>query len=181
MTMTVEQRKLVEENHNLIYYVFHRYCKGQHLEDVYGDLAIALCYASSKYRNNKNIDFSTYAVTAMLNRLKQLKTNASRLKRTAKVVSYDNSPKGNETTVYIDQLTYLDLLEDKRQNVEEKVILKSVLRDINALPPNKKEIMSLLIQNENMSEVARIVGISRQCMTEKIRKIQKKLMTKYRG
>lgn len=179
--LTNEQKKLVEENHNLIYYVFHKYCKDKKLDDVYGDLAEVLCRSAQKYNQNKKIKFNTYATNSMLNRLKQLHIDENRIKRKAEIISYDTIPKNKEGTKELERQTYLDLFEDKKQNIEDKVMLNSVLRDINDLPPNQKEIMRLLIQNENMSEVARITGISKQCTTEKIRKIQKKLMAKYRG
>lgn len=58
MKLTEEQKKMVENNHNLIY----GYCmkKKLNIDDWYGDLAISLCEAVQNYDSNKS-KFSTYA------------------------------------------------------------------------------------------------------------------------
>lgn len=58
MKLTDEQRKQVEENHNLIYWYMH---KNGMSDDNYDILALALCIAVTKYEPDKG-SFSNYFV-----------------------------------------------------------------------------------------------------------------------
>ena len=57
-----EQRKLVEQNHNLIYSAMTK-CgiRRQDFDDYYGFAAIGLCKAAIDYDKTRCISFSTYA------------------------------------------------------------------------------------------------------------------------
>ena len=52
MKLTEEQKKLVEDNHNLIYGYCHRY--NLNVEEYYGDLAVTLCEAAQTYKEEKS-------------------------------------------------------------------------------------------------------------------------------
>lgn len=54
-----DQKKLVEDNHKLIWFVINKY----HLdaEEYWDILAIALCKAAKRYKAEKKIKFSTFA------------------------------------------------------------------------------------------------------------------------
>ena len=67
-TLNDQQRKLVEDNHNLIYY----FLKGKNLsldavEDWYGLCAIGLCKAALIYDSTKGTQFTTLAWVCMQN------------------------------------------------------------------------------------------------------------------
>ena len=61
-----EQRKLVEQNHNLIYSAMTK-CgiRRQDFDDYYGFAAIGLCKATIDYDESKAKSFSTYAYKCM--------------------------------------------------------------------------------------------------------------------
>lgn len=50
--LTDEERKLVEDNHDLIYKVSD--CLGLDIEESYGIMAIGLCHAAQRYNKTKH-------------------------------------------------------------------------------------------------------------------------------
>lgn len=68
MKMTEEQRRLAEENHNLIYGFLNQ---NKLDDDEFYDLAsIGLCKAAMKYNTDRKEKFSTFAYTCMRNEVK---------------------------------------------------------------------------------------------------------------
>ena len=66
--MTEEQKKLAEDNHNLIYFYARKYhMSKQDFEDRDGILAIGLCKAARDYDESRGRAFSTVAMGYMLN------------------------------------------------------------------------------------------------------------------
>lgn len=63
-----EQKKLVENNHGLIYKFLK--IKNLEFEDFYDLFAIALCKAAMFYNENADRAFSTYAIACMYNEYK---------------------------------------------------------------------------------------------------------------
>ena len=58
--MTEEQKKLAEDNHNLIYFYARKYhMSKQDFEDMYGILAIGLCKAARDYDESRGRAFSS--------------------------------------------------------------------------------------------------------------------------
>lgn len=73
MVLNDAQKKLVEENHNLIYsYMHSRKLKEDDLDDWYGTLAIALCKAAVGYDETLGYKFSPYAYTCMDNEVRKV-------------------------------------------------------------------------------------------------------------
>ena len=77
--MTDEQRKLAEDNHNLIYAFLNR--RGMDSDEWYGAAAVGLCHAAITYDPAK-YTFATYAYRCMLSEIAHDITTATRAKRT---------------------------------------------------------------------------------------------------
>lgn len=72
-TLNDEQRKLVEDNHNLIYsFLNSRHLSLDAIEDWYGTAAIGLCKAALIYDESKGCKFTTLAYIIMDNEVKQV-------------------------------------------------------------------------------------------------------------
>ena len=63
--LTDEQRKVVEENHNLIYKVLNDHCLD--VDEWYDVAAIGLCKAAQLFKPESGFKFSTYAYTSIYN------------------------------------------------------------------------------------------------------------------
>lgn len=66
MKLNEEQKKLVEENHNLIYsFLKYRNLSLNAVEDWYGTAAIGLCKAAMAFDDSRGLKFSTLAYVCM--------------------------------------------------------------------------------------------------------------------
>ena len=148
MILNDKQRKLVEDNHNLIYFYAKKY--NVSLDEYYDTLALALCYAASNYDSSKGT-FSTLAIKTMHFKIQNDYTHNTRKKSIPidKVVHYENtwamgdlvvSNVSPEVQVIKKQYNHeminkmLDLLDDKR----DKQILYYKLNDLTLTEIGKK-------------------------------------------
>ena len=66
--LTKEERKLVENNHDLIYMMAD--CLELDVDEYYGLLAIGLCHAAQKYKTRKRAyEFAEFAKIVMIREL----------------------------------------------------------------------------------------------------------------
>lgn len=66
--LTKEERKLVENNHDLIYMMAD--CLELDVDEYYGLLAIGLCHAAQKYKTRKRAyEFTEFAKIVMIREL----------------------------------------------------------------------------------------------------------------
>ena len=68
--LTDEQKKLVNDNLNLVHFVIHKLCPfcdpgTYEYEDISAQGYLDLCKAAKTYDNNKNVKFVTYAYTCI--------------------------------------------------------------------------------------------------------------------
>ena len=170
--ITNEARKLVEENHNLIYSFLYKY----HLdvEEWYDLAAIGLCKAANTYNNDKS-GFSTYAYKCMYTTIMQekRKENAMRTIPQNQIVYYEN--KLNEESKDNDTSTFLNYIPSK-QNVETETISTLSLDNIeNELVGNKRKVFLMLKEGYTQCEISKIIGISKQ----RVSKIKQEIVEKY--
>lgn len=68
--LTDEQRKLVEDNHTLIYwYIYKKNPSVQNIDDIYGILALVLCRCAKNYKPDERAKFSTFVTRAFANEI----------------------------------------------------------------------------------------------------------------
>lgn len=85
MKLNDEQRKLVEQNHNLIYSAMRKFgIRRQDFDDYYGFAAIGLCKAAIDYDKTRSKSFSTYAYLCIQNEI--MVYNKYRFRREEKVI-----------------------------------------------------------------------------------------------
>jgi len=85
--LTEEQRALVEENHNLIYFFLRKH--GYSIADFYGAAAEGLCKAAQSYNADKGI-FSSWALQAMRFSVSaECRKQSRKIENTAPLVSLD--------------------------------------------------------------------------------------------
>lgn len=170
MKLTEEQKKLVEENHSLIYWFAKKY----HIpiEEYYGILAQGLCMAAYYYDPSK-CSFSTYAYLCM---------NCEMHKEHKKTLRKSEIPRDN--IFHYENTWELSDLIPTYEKTENKVInkisyenLTSLLNDI--LNDKDKEVITHILNGLTMREIAKIEGTSHQAIHNRMKKIREKVKKSY--
>lgn len=113
-----DQRKLVEENHDLIFGFAHLYKID--LDEHYDTLAIGLCKSAMVYSPEKGL-FSTLAYTVMKHEyLYEIRKNTRR-KRTGVTCEYNETTMGDTNTehTFDFEVPFMKLLTPKEQYIVE--------------------------------------------------------------
>ena len=170
MKLTEEQKKLVEENHNLIYWFAKKYHIS--IEEYYDVLAQGLCMAAYHYDPSK-CSFSTYAYLCM---------NTEMHVEYRKTLRKSEIPQGN--IFHYENAWQLSDLIPTNEKTENKVIdrisyenLISLLNDI--LNDKDKEVLSYILNGLTMREIAKIEGTSHQAIHNRMKKIREKVKKSY--
>ena len=170
MKLTEEQKKLVEENHSLIYWFAKKYHVP--IEEYYDVLAQGLCMAAYHYDPSK-CSFSTYAYLCM---------NTEMHVEYRKTLRKSEIPQGN--IFHYENAWQLSDLIPTNEKTENKVIDKisyenliSLLNDI--LNDKDKEVLTHILNGLTMREIAKIEGTSHQAIHNRMKKIREKVKKSY--
>lgn len=131
MKLTDSQKILVEDNHNLIYHV----CKKLHLnlDEYYDVLALSLCKAAVKFKPDKGVTFSTFAIKVMtMDAFSQMRKDKVRAKHT----QTDFGGNGDYNDEYID-LSELDSLEKRVVDLKVAGYTQKEIADIIGITKSK--------------------------------------------
>lgn len=159
-----EQRKLVEDNHNLIY----QYLIDNNLpQDEYYDIAaISLCKAALKYDTSKGA-FSTYVYRAIGNNISRARVNEKR--HTVSAMSYNvmASINGEETDVeYIE--TFFS-----NTNVENENVTKTFFKwFIEYMSLRELQIMYCKSKNMTDREIGKKYNVTHAAISSVWRRIK---------
>ena len=170
--MTEEQKKLVEENHSLIYFYARKYnMSKQDFDDMYGILAIGLCKAARDYDESRGSAFSTVAMRYMLNECRNAYRCDKYKNGKLDVFSYNNIvPLSDEggTTEYID---FIKGNEDVWDDIN--------LIEFNQFNEQLRKIAYLSYLGYNQQEIAKEMGITQSLVSRKLKKIRKEIENAY--
>lgn len=177
MKLNDEQRKMVEQNHNLIYSAMRNYgIFDENFDEYYGAAAIGLCKAVLNYNSRTNNTLSTFAYACINNELysqiRASNTESNKLNNNA--LSYNATyitPSGDETSGEEFMLV--------QKNFEKNLVFKLLFQDtIRILDNKEREIVLLRVDGHTYQEIAQHYGISRQAISNKMKKIQAKILNK---
>lgn len=170
--MTEEQKKLVEENHNLIYFYLHK--RGLSIDEYYGLAAIGLCKAAITYKDSIS-EFSTYALKCISNEVGNYFRNYFRTRTipddlivSLQDIILDN---GND-----EPLTYERYIPDNI-NVEDEVIARiSVNKVLSNLTDQERQILLLHMDGMRQMDIANHIGISRARVSRTLRGLIRRII-----
>lgn len=172
--LSEEQKKLVEDNHNLI-----KWFAGTHgisLEEYYDILAIALCKAALKYDPEKSL-FSTYAVKTMSNEycLHMRRSNTKSRYINKITISYDQPIFDCE---YLDgNCTILDTLFNEYDSTEDKAIMNISIKELMPLlSETEQQVILLIINGLTQRQIAEKIGVSQPQVSRIVKKIKQKII-----
>ena len=176
--MTEEQKKLVEDNHNLIYWLLHKY--GLSIDDYYDIVAIGLCKAAIDY-NGVDSSFVTCAYVYMRTELRNYwQRKASGRRIPDELLIYYDAECNNVDGANGSDINLIGMLErmDSGVSVEDDVLTKINIENIlNRLSDRDKLVFYLLKSGYSQREVGKVVGISQS----QISIIKKKIMIRLLG
>lgn len=172
--LTLKQKKLAEDNHNLIYL----FAKNNHLsiDDYYGILAIGLCNASKIYDESKG-RFSTIAYRCMLNEYLRHNRDMNRKHIIPKelIVSY-NASSNCQGENDKDDKCFIRYLESSSYSFDNDVINKVTLESLwDSLTKKERAIIKYFNKGLNQPEIAKEMNCTRQNISKSMSSIRFKL------
>ena len=175
MKLTEEQRKIVEENHSLIYLVIRN--MGLLVEEHYDIAAIGLCKAALSYDSEKS-SFSTYACRCIRNEILYDFRARKMPKRviSEQLVSYDAPVMSADET---EKIALIDCIKAKGSTENEalsKVMYEEVIRNLGDVD---SKVLPLFQQGYKQAEIAKIMGVSQANISRVKRRVEKMLACEY--
>lgn len=169
--LTDAERRLIEENHKLIYDFAIR--NRISIAEDYDILALGLINAAMCYNESLGYTFSTFAYACMDTAYKQHLRKGKCLKRIPyeKTISYDATIKGAEGEAtyadFVSKNAYWSSFDDGAAEVEDFK---------ERLPATYKDIFTRFMNGESAVEIAQHTGYSRQ----NVYRIKSELRDKWR-
>lgn len=166
--MTDEQKKLVEDNHSMIYLVIRD--MGLPIEDNYDVAAIGLCKAAMNY-NPEKYAFSTFAYRCVKNEIMH-DYKARNMKKRAlneNLISYD-APALSE-----DDGEKISLLDQIKSNVSvENEALSIIMYEelVEQLGNTDSKVLSYFRIGLTQMEIAKIMGVSQANISRVKRRVE---------
>lgn len=165
--MTEEAKKLVEDNHNLIYSFINKY--NLSIEEHYDLAALGLCRAAMSYDSDKSA-FSSYAYTAMFRYVFSEIRNQKAEKRIP-----ENMIRHYQAERYTDkdQTVMLMNVIPAKENFADEVLSKIIIDEyMSKLKNRDRKAIILLIKGYKQQEISPIVG----CEQPQISRIKRKFI-----
>lgn len=157
-TLNDAQRKLVEDNHNLIYsFLNSRHLSLDSVEDWYGTAAIGLCNAAMTFDESRGTKFQTYAYKCMKNAVNGVMRNNAKL--IVPVFSLDDTA--------IENGSLEGIITDNKDPFFDIYVKESIEIATRGMSDRDKQMVDMIIrQGYDQSSVARVFGLSRQRVSE---------------
>ena len=184
--MTIEQKKLVEDNHNLIFSFIY---KENLPKDEYYDLcAIALCEAASKYNGTTN--FASFVWRCMRNRVANEYIRLERKKQIPKnKLVYQNADLDNEIDYNDDTNNRFNCYLLKHTSPFNKNLNSYLTKDVaeivcdklncqfllSKLSKKERQIANYILIGMTQSEIAEYLNCTQQNIAYIISTMRKKL------
>lgn len=176
--LTESQRALVESNLGLISFAMKKLpiYMFESPEDAFQIGTIGLMKAARSFDPNRNILFSTYALTCITNELRMELRHINSWNPPGRTFSYD-APIPNTDG---DSLSLVDMLPSSEQPTAERIAIQETLGEvISALrrmkDPDAFDIIRMVVQNRHQEDIAASLGITQSAVSRKIRKIRSTL------
>lgn len=168
--LTEEQRLLVENNHNLIYYYANR--NRLDLEEYYDVLAIGLCKAAKYYNESSGYAFTTYAMKALKNEhLQHMRKEFGKTQIPGAICVSLNMPVGGTDSA---PLLLKDTIPDKTDRYEFSRLLCAFGQFSNKLTNKERAILCRLLDESSVTEVAKDLQISARVVAVTKHRVKKK-------
>lgn len=152
------QRKLVEDNHNLIYsFLNSRHLSLDSVEDWYGTAAIGLCKAALTYDESRGTNFSTYAYKCIQNEVGNvMRANANRI-----------VPDFSLDDTVIENGYIGEIIADEKDPFFDIYVKESIEIATRGMSDRDTQMVDMIVrQGYDQASVARKFGLTRQRVSE---------------
>lgn len=161
------QRKLVEDNHNLIYSFLKLHSLSlDAVEDWYSAAAIGLCNAAISFDESKNVPFSVLAYVCMENVVRQIIRNEQKNINASE--SLDDS--------VAEGCCFMDMVQDNEDPFFKIYLNEAVSNALKDTSERDKKIIFMIIYNGcKQKEIGEMYGITRSAVSMVYRKFISKV------
>lgn len=168
--MNDNQRKLVEDNHNLIYHYLHSHRLGMNeTVDWYGVAALALCDAAMTFDESRGVKFSTYAYKVIDNNV--INTMRKEHRNVIPVIRLEDRSRSSDN----ESLSLADCVADDHNDFELIEIEDAIEKAMKSMSERDRQIVTDIVFNEKTEgEVAAKFGLSRQTVGIVMRKFRRR-------
>lgn len=149
--LTEEQKRLAEDNHNLIYGFLRR--RNYSIEEWYGVAAIGLCKAAAVFDPAKGYAFSTIAYVCMKRAIYGVKRDMRSQKRDGgAVISLDAEQ--------LEDVSLLGKTPDHVNYADEAIVQLELKEFLASVPRWEREVLQRSMVGMTQVEIARAMGVS---------------------
>lgn len=161
MAMTNEQKRLVEDNMNLVYFTISKYYPTfVNNEDVIQSGMLGLCKAATTYDASKT-KFATYGAMCIRNEIRLWLRSRQKWVNDLSLSTTMTDEEGSDSF-------------EERIPAETEEVGNDFADFINKLPDRDKLICNLRLEGGTLDEIGDQLGVSHQWIHQKMRKIKKK-------
>ena len=175
--MTEKQKKLVEDNIQLVGYTMHeKFNRIYHDDDddMYQVGCMGLCKAAIVFDENRNVKFSTFAVWCIFHEM----------------IHYIERKNGKKQQVFNDAIRFESIDIDDDRNFlcgignSTDALDRLFVEDINRIIENEfsgkdRDCLRLLASGVHQAEIGRIMGVTREAIRRRVNRVKKRFRTKY--
>ena len=159
--MTEEQNKLIEDNINLVYFVYAKYFLakdgGREKEDLISEGMLGLINAAIKYSPDKGVTFSTFACVCIHRKMcLYLRDNRERLE--ANIVSLDAPARVGDSDI----ITIADTIAGPEESIIDTILNEKQIFDSLVLSEQERQILTYKYLGYTQVEISKMLGLSRQ-------------------
>lgn len=169
--MTEQQRRLAEENVNLVYWFIRKH--GLDCDEYEGMLMETLCKASIGFDSEKGMSFSTYAVKAFNNSMKMHWREDLAIHRIPKSLIRYLDEKVNIGTGDGKDVFLYDVVEDKRDRIGESETRMSIEEFLNTLSVRDLIAFRMAMEGNSQKKIAEKIGRSQSQVSRDLKRIMK--------
>jgi RNA polymerase sigma factor (sigma-70 family) len=163
--MKTNKDKLVEDHLGLVYYIVHRYYPrfiGD--EDLISEGFVALCQAAQVHNENKG-KFSTYACTAILNRIRKYFRSEMKHKETSSLDFEIKDSDGHSATMH-------ELIADEDSYKPFDMVERDLF--VDSLDEREQAVVALVNEGCSQSEIAEKLNIGQATVSRVVTRVKAK-------
>lgn len=166
--LTDAQRKLAEDNHNLIYFTLNKMKLSA--DDYYGAAAIGLCKAAETWDSGKS-EFSTYSFYLMRNEILLEMRSARKDIRPSCSLDEPAKSRNRESVCIKDTVSAPDMIEPLENRL---TIISSISKANRSMSNKEKRVFAHMLAGHKQQEIANDIGNSQPHVSRLITNIHKK-------